>query len=257
MKQLLITTLATTLLLAGSALAQRPDAPATERPAEVQKAFVFEGDPYLLPLDPTGVELPALEKQLIAARGGGERRSAGGGRRGASRAPPERSLPRVDREWVAPHRRMTPLMTCPISGEKLGGDRGEPIEIVYKNRLVRLCCKMCVKKFRANPDKVVQQLNTAVIEQQAKSYPLATCPASGEDLGEGEIVDRVVSGRLIRLCCKMCTKKVAADPVRFVRAIDAAHAKQKRKGAGEEAEGRTGEPKARRDGAGNKEGGGK
>ena len=257
MKQLLITTLATTLLLAGSALAQRPDAPATERPAEVQKAFVFEGDPYLLPLDPTGVELPALEKQLIVVHDGRELRFASEESQRAFRAAPERFLTRVDTEMVADQLRMYPLMTCPISGEKLGGDMGEPIEIVYKNRLVRLCCKMCVKKFRANPDKVVQQLNTAVIEQQAKSYPLATCPVSGEDLVEGEIVDRVVSGRLIRLCCKMCTKKVAADPVRFVRAIDAAHAKQKRKGAGEEAEGRTGEPKARRDGAGNKEGGGK
>ena len=257
MKQLLITTLATTLLLAGSALAQRPDAPATERPAEVQKAFVFEGDPYLLPLDPTGVELPALEKQLIVVHDGRELRFASEETMKAFRAAPERFLTRVDKEMVADQLRMYPLMTCPVSGEKLGGDMGEPVDIVYKNRLVRLCCKMCVKKFRANPDRVVQQLNTAVIEQQVKIYPMTTCPVSGEALVEGEIVDRVVSGRLIRLCCKMCAKKLAADPVRFVHEIDAAHAKQKRKGAGEEAEGRTGEHKGGREGGEHKGDGGK
>jgi len=240
MKQLLLATLAATLLLAGGALAQRPDSPPTSRPVEAPKAFVFAGDPYLLPVDPTGVKLPALEQQLVVDHEGRELRFANEESLATFRAAPERFLARVDREMIADQLPLYPLMTCPISGEKLGGEMGEPIDVLYTNRLVRLCCKMCIKKFEASPDKVIERLNAAVTEQQARNYPLTTCPVSGEALEEGEIVDRVVSGRLIRLCCKMCTKKVAADPARFVHEVDMARAKRAR-----EAEGGANKPKTR------------
>ncbi|MBZ5587937.1 MAG: YHS domain-containing protein [Acidobacteriia bacterium] len=44
--------------------------------------------------------------------------------------------------------------TCPVSGEKLGeGDMGAPVSVQYKGRTVQFCCKMCVKKFDADPAK--------------------------------------------------------------------------------------------------------
>lgn len=49
-----------------------------------------------------------------------------------------------------------PLKTCIVTNDDLGDD---PINITYKGRLVRLCCKSCVKKFNANPEKYVAILN--------------------------------------------------------------------------------------------------
>ena len=49
--------------------------------------------------------------------------------------------------------------TCPVSGEKLGeGDMGKPVSVQYKGRTIQFCCKMCVKKFEADPVKFLAQL---------------------------------------------------------------------------------------------------
>lgn len=62
-----------------------------------------------------------------------------------------------------------------------------------------------------------------IIAQQLPSYPLDTCPISGEKLGSmGDPVDLVVEGRLVRLCCGGCKKKVLADPAAAIAKIDAA-----------------------------------
>lgn len=43
-----------------------------------------------------------------------------------------------------------PVKTCIVSGEDLGDD---PVAVSYKGRNIGLCCKSCVKKFNANPEK--------------------------------------------------------------------------------------------------------
>jgi len=63
--------------------------------------------------------------------------------------------------------------------------------------------------------------DAAVVDAQLPSYPLKTCPISNEELGE-EAVNVVTGGRLVRLCCNMCTKKVQADPAVVIAKIDAA-----------------------------------
>ncbi|MEO7932026.1 MAG: hypothetical protein ABIT76_02600 [Chthoniobacterales bacterium] len=54
-----------------------------------------------------------------------------------------------------------PLKTCVVTGDTFGGDLGPPIEINYKGRLIKLCCKSCVRKFNANPEKYVKILDGA------------------------------------------------------------------------------------------------
>jgi hypothetical protein len=66
-----------------------------------------------------------------------------------------------------------PLTTCVISGDKLeGGDMGAPINYVYKeagkpDRLVRLCCKGCIKTFNKAPAKYLALIDAAA----AKAAP--------------------------------------------------------------------------------------
>ena len=58
-----------------------------------------------------------------------------------------------------------PLKTCVVSGKELGG-MGDPIIVKSNGRTVKLCCKGCVKKFNADPDKYLKILDEA--EKKAK-----------------------------------------------------------------------------------------
>ena len=53
-----------------------------------------------------------------------------------------------------------PLTTCLVSGDKLGG-MGETIDCLYQGKLVRFCCKGCIKSFNKNPDKYLKELESA------------------------------------------------------------------------------------------------
>ena len=53
------------------------------------------------------------------------------------------------------------LTTCPVSGDKLGGDMGKPYVFTYKGQEVKLCCPMCKKEFTKNPDKFIAKIRAA------------------------------------------------------------------------------------------------
>jgi hypothetical protein len=61
----------------------------------------------------------------------------------------------------------------------------------------------------------------AIIQAQRWSYPLATCPMTGEKLGRG-MSEFVVDGRLVRTCCNGCKADVVKDPKPVIAKIDAA-----------------------------------
>jgi len=66
-----------------------------------------------------------------------------------------------------------PLDTCVVSGEKLGGEMGAPIDYIYKeagkpDRLVRFCCKMCVPKFKKDPAKYLKLIDDAAAQKKDK-----------------------------------------------------------------------------------------
>ena len=59
-----------------------------------------------------------------------------------------------------------PLTTCVVSGDKLEGDMGAPFDYIYKqdgkpDRLVRFCCKNCVKDFQKDPAKYLKMIDDA------------------------------------------------------------------------------------------------
>ena len=53
-----------------------------------------------------------------------------------------------------------PLTTCVVSHDGLGG-MGETVDALYEGRLIRFCCKGCVKSFNKNPDKYLQEPDAA------------------------------------------------------------------------------------------------
>jgi len=68
-----------------------------------------------------------------------------------------------------------PLTTCIVSDEGLT-DMGAPIEYIHKeegkpDRVVKLCCKGCVRKFKKDPATYLAKLDAA--EAAAKAAPAA------------------------------------------------------------------------------------
>ncbi|NOT31889.1 MAG: hypothetical protein HOP15_15695 [Planctomycetes bacterium] len=125
-----------------------------------------------------------------------------------------------------------PLTTCPVSNEPLEG-KEKPFDLVHEGRLVRLCCKACVKEFKNDPAvaaSIFKSIDEGVIRAQKDTYPLATCAVSGEQLGSmGDPVELVVGTRLVRLCCKGCVKGVKKDPTKTLATIDAALISEQKK----------------------------
>lgn len=50
-----------------------------------------------------------------------------------------------------------PLKTCLVTGNELGS-MGDVVTKTYGNQEVKFCCKPCVKKFEANPEKYLAKL---------------------------------------------------------------------------------------------------
>jgi YHS domain-containing protein len=53
------------------------------------------------------------------------------------------------------------LTTCPVSGDKLGGDMGKPYVMVYQGQEVKFCCPMCKKDFDKDPAKYIAKIRAA------------------------------------------------------------------------------------------------
>jgi len=66
-------------------------------------------------------------------------------------------------------KKIYPLTTCVVSGDKLGGDMGDAYVFTYKDkkikdgagREVKLCCKTCLKDFNADPAKYLKKIDEA------------------------------------------------------------------------------------------------
>jgi YHS domain-containing protein len=221
-----LTSLALTLGLvvstAGSVASQEHEH--GQKPAEKTKDAPkeFKGDPYLLDTDPvSGEKLGPVEKQIVIDHEGRELRFASDQNAKSFRADPGKYLAQVDAKLIEQQKPFYALTTCPVSGDKLGGDMGAPVDFVYRNRLVRFCCPDCKASFLKDPAKFVAKIDEAVIAAQAKSYPLKTCVVSGEEFGGemGDPIDFVVGNRLLRLCCPQCAKKVSKDPLKYLAAL--------------------------------------
>ncbi len=55
------------------------------------------------------------------------------------------------------------LKTCPVSGDKLGGDMGKPFVFVYQGQEVKMCCPMCKADFDKDPAKYIKKIQAAAV----------------------------------------------------------------------------------------------
>ncbi len=67
-----------------------------------------------------------------------------------------------------------PLDVCVVSGEKLEGDMGGPVDYIHKeegkpDRLVRFCCKSCIKDFKKDPAQFLKKIDGAIAVRPSQS----------------------------------------------------------------------------------------
>ncbi len=213
--------LATTALLALSllGLAAAQDA----KPARV-------GLPYMLPNcvvsgEPLGEDavVVIVEGQKKAGDNGREIKFCCAGCAGQFRSNPSEYLSKINAEMVKQQLAWYPPVNCPVMPDEALPAPGSPGDdevknVIWQNRLVRLCCSKCVRRFNNDPEKYLAALDAMIIAQGSKNYPMTTCPISGKPLGE-KPVDVVAANRLVKVCCPGCVGGVQKDPMKYAAMV--------------------------------------
>ena len=130
---------------------------------------------------------------------------------------PDKYFAEMDAKIIAQQAPHYPMVDCPVSDHAHNGG----FDIIYMNRLVRLCCDGCEWKFFDSPAEYVAEVDAAYAEAQRDSYPLSTCLVSGEAL-DNDAVEIVAGTQLVRLCCKGCVKDFNKSPQQYMEKLAAA-----------------------------------
>jgi YHS domain-containing protein len=191
----------------------------------------IKGDPY--PLDTCAVAGTKLDGDAVVFDfKGRELRFCCQKCLGKFKAEPEGYIAKVDEKIVKQQLPYYPMTTCLVTTEEtLQGEDATPINAVVNNRLVRFCCKGCIRKFKKDPDRYLKTLDEAVIARQGKDYPVEMCLVSQEVLG-ADPTDVVVANRLVRTCCKGCIRALRKNPAKYLAKLEAERSMQEAKKSG-------------------------
>jgi len=113
-----------------------------------------------------------------------------------------------------------PADTCLVTDKPLDS-MGGVINFVHEGRLVRFCCAGCIKRYKKKAATYNVKLDLQVKAAQGPSYPLKTCPLTGEPLGE-KPAELVFGTKLVRVCCRTCARKTKIKPEPVLAKVDAA-----------------------------------
>lgn len=128
----------------------------------------------------------------------------------------------IDQHIVDEQRDRYPLTTCIVTGKKLS-DRENPVDFVYKNRLIRLASDEARATFEASPRKNLDKLDQAIAQAQREGYPIENCVVSDLALDSmGGPRDVVVRNRLVRFCCGGCLPTFWTNPGKYFEILDEA-----------------------------------
>lgn len=152
------------LLAIASILLAWTSLPASAESAKTKTAA--KADTYPLTTCPvTGAKLGSMGDPVIKSYDGREVRFCCGGCPAKFEKDLPGNLKKLDAAFIKAQLPTYPLTTCVVSGDKLGGDMGKPVDYLYKGQLVRLCCKGCIKKFEKDPKQYLAKIAEA---QKAK-----------------------------------------------------------------------------------------
>ena len=223
LKGCLFVVLAQVVALAADEHAHNHSTPSQQ--AEKTEKAEITGDPYTLAeCVVSGQKLGAMGEPVIHNYKGREIRFCSKEHIKVFEKEPEKYIEKIDAAMIKDQLPFYPLETCVVTGNKLDGSMGEPVNVIDHNRLLRFCCNMCVAEFEKKREEFLSKLDAAVVAKQKDHYSLKRCVVSGDALGGsmGAIVDVVVANRLVRLCCPDCKTALSQDPLQFLSKIDQA-----------------------------------
>lgn len=105
--------------------------------------------------------------------------------------------------------------TCPVTGNAVD----KAVHVDYQGQRIYFCCAKCPAEFRKDPEKCFAAFERDGVRLENIQ---TACPVSGEQLGGsdmGQPVSLQYKGRTVQFCCKMCVKKFAADPAKYLAAL--------------------------------------
>ena len=192
--------------------------------ADQKAAGEPKGDLYTLATCPiSGKALGTMGDAIVKQYDEREVRFCCNGCVGRFEADKEAGFKKIDAQLVKEQIHYYPFETCMMTDKPLVED-GEDIAVnyIYKNRLVRLCCERCVKKFKKDPAAYLKKIDAAIVKKQRENYPLETCVVGKGPLGAmGEPVEIISGNRLVRFCCAGCKPEFAKNPAKSLAMIDA------------------------------------
>jgi len=99
---------------------------------------------------------------------------------------------------------LTPQTTCPVSGEKIV----KSAFVDYQGQRIYFCCKGCVSKFEADPEKYMEKFakDGVLLESVQKKDPVC-----GMEIKDKKI-KRDYKGRRVYFCSEYCAKEFDKDP---------------------------------------------
>lgn len=136
---------------------------------------------------------------------------------------PSAAIKKVDEGVVAAQKRIYPLATCVVTGEKLSDTA---IDHVNGTKLVRLANADAVAQFEKDPKTFMAKVDKGWIEAQRPGYPTKSCVVSGEPIeGNPDMTpfDYLHGTKLVRLCCRSCVRSFQKDPDTYLKKIAAAN----------------------------------
>lgn len=125
---------------------------------------------------------------------------------------------------------------CPVSGKPLGS-MGDPVAVDVDGQRVFVCCSGCVNAVKTDPDQYAAGRPTIVVTSAtvADAELIArqkVCPVMDEKLGGmGNPIKVMIGDKPIFLCCKGCTKKITAEPAKYLAMVYGAAANPNPKSA--------------------------
>ena len=99
---------------------------------------------------------------------------------------------------------------CPVSGQKLGA-HGPPIKVNVGKESVFLCCQGCLQG-KINPQHWAT-IHANFARAQGK------CPVMNKPLPSNPKWT-IAGGQIVYICCPPCTKKIQAEPDKYLRMVD-------------------------------------
>ena len=124
----------------------------------------------------------------------------------AGQLPAEREEEQQRREQL----RIAVQEICPVTGEQLGS-MGDPVRAQIGEEILFLCCKGCLK------GKIDPKHWATIHANFARAQGI--CPVMKHELPK-KPKWTIVDGEIIYVCCPPCTEKIAAEPQKYLRAVD-------------------------------------